>query len=140
MTENQKKGWTMALVVVPALISGFFSYAGARSEAKDESKASYEALRGAFEDLKKDSDENRKHVFVLEGQLKILTDLVEKSNQRVSLAPGLHPLIPIRPSADAGVDGDGIHDKPEPFVHRKSDNTALPTNFEDVVQRYKAKK
>lgn len=140
MSENQKKWWKLALIAVPVIISNIGSYAKARAESKDESKASYEALSKAFMELKKDSDEDHDHLAAVEAKVVVLTDLLEKANARTTLIhPGVQPLVPMkRPD----VDGDGIPDKPKPFIRRKPDasNAALPANFDDVVQQYKAKK
>jgi hypothetical protein len=142
MTENQKKWWKLAFVVVPVVVANIGSYAKSRAESKDESKASYEALSKAFTELKKDADEDHDHLAALEGRVVVLTDLLEKANQRTTLIhPGVQPLVPMK-RPDAGVDGDGIPDRPKPFIRRKPDatNAQLPAAFEDVVQQYKAKK
>jgi hypothetical protein len=140
VTENAKKGWKLAFIVVPVIVANIGSYMKARAESKDESKASYEALSKAFTELEKETDNDHQHLAVLEGRVAMLADLLEKANARTALIhPGVKPLTMKQP-ADAGTDGDGIPDRPAPFVIRKSKADALPASFEDVVQRYKAKK
>jgi hypothetical protein len=148
MSENAKKWWKLAFIVVPVVLSNIGSYAKARAESKDESKASYEALSKAFTDAKKDADEDHDHLVALETKVAMLTDLLEKANARTMLIhPGVQPLTPMKLPTDAGVrdvDGDGIPDALEPlkpFRHKPHGaNAALPDSFDDVVQQYKAKK
>ena len=150
MSESAKKWWKLAFIAVPIVVSNLGSYAKARAESKDESKASYEAMSKAFAEMKQNADEDHDHIAALEGQLAILKDMVARSSRRTNFMPSppeakMLPIPLMTP--DAGVrdtDGDGIADAmapPKPFKHRPHNvGAALPANFDDVVQQYKAKK
>jgi hypothetical protein len=140
MSESQKKGWKLAFIAVPVIIANIGSYMQSRAESQDESKASYEALKSDIISLKKEANEDHDHLVSLEARVVVLTDLLEKANVR---APHAHVLPMTMKKADAGTDGDGIPDQPEPFpkpfvVRKVTLKAELPSSFEDVVQRYKA--
>lgn len=171
MSERERKAWSwagkIALVALPAAISGFASYKKSQVESEAQGAAAYTALRTAFEAQQKDVEgqqrelEETKHLlFALEGEVRVLREALRLVvDERVSGRPALPTAIPVRPpllpesavgAADAGTpdagvegDGDGIHDALRMNLKRvksRADAVSLPANYEDMVQQYAPKK
>lgn len=140
--ENQKKFWKLALLVVPLIISQVGTYAKARTESMNESKAGYELMKGNLETvqanikvLEQTVNDQNNHIYVLEGKLTLMQELLAKTRSRVAK---IHP-------ADAGTDGDGVSEvaksieRPDPPQLMLQSAPRLPPRFEDVVQKFKEK-
>ena len=119
MNKNPFWIWAgrLALVAVPAAISGFASYAKARTEAESNSAASYEAMKTAVTSLQKDHDEDHDRIFKLEGEYATLRDLCA--------FPETRPFAPAPPVPK------------KELVHKKSID--LPERYDDMVQKYESK-
>jgi hypothetical protein len=145
VNENQKKFWKLMLLVVPLVVSQIGSYAKARAESMNESKAGYELMKGELETvhanmktLEQTVNDQNNHIYVLEGKLTLMQELLSKTRSRVAK---IHPV-------DAGTDGDGISDvseptksieRPDPPQLLLKSAPRLPPRFEDVVEKYKEK-
>lgn len=142
MNENQKKFWKLMLIVVPIVVSQIGSYAKARAESMNESKAGYELMKGELETvhanmktLEQTVNDQNNHIYVLEGKLTLMQELLAKTRSRVAK---IHPV-------DAGTDSDGISDvaksieRPDPPKLMLQSAPRLPPRFEDVVQKFKEK-
>lgn len=142
MTEREKKLWGWAgkllLVAIPAAISGYTSYKQSQVEAEAQGAAAYTALRTAFEGAQKNIDELTRHVYAQDGKIAVLEAMCIPP--KVSTVAPLLPLVKPPASVDAGVDGDGIPDRPRPFKHKDSGNADLPLNYDDMVQKFRPKK
>lgn len=144
---NNRKFWSwagkLALIAVPALISGVTSYMKSKVEAEATGKASYETLQKAFVDLHEDFDALQKRTEGLEGQLAEVRK--EKERPVLLRAPPVMsgpPLVLSAPDAGTGsigigsigVMGHGIGSS-KPVLKKK--HLDLPEKFEDAVQQYK---
>jgi hypothetical protein len=172
MSERERKAWSwagkIALVALPAAISGFASYKKSQVESEAQGAAAYTALRTAFEAQQKDFEgqqrelEETKHLlFALEGEVRVLREALKLivAEERVGGRPPLPTAVPVRPpllpesavgAADAGTpdagvegDGDGLHDALRMNLKRvksRADAVSLPAKYEDMVQQYAPKK
>lgn len=143
MTPESKKFWgwvgKLAMVAVPAIITGFASYMQSKAEGTTRSEASYTTLRTAVEELRKDADEQNNHIFALEGEVSVLKDLLAQARAESKMVTGVQPLLPLHPPKLT--DTDGIPDRPPRIKHRPlADDASLPADFNEVVQQYKSKK
>lgn len=139
-TENPRRMWKLAGIVLPALITGGFSYLKAKTEAKEQGQASYETLKKAIDDmqaarkeaeeraakLEQEVDEQAEHIKVLEAP-------------KVPSRPAF-PSPPATPSvAGMGAMGGANFSRARP-PHKMREPVELPAKLEDVVEQYKAKK
>lgn len=153
MSEREKRAWSwagkIALVALPAAISGFASFKKSQVEAEAQGAAAYTALRLAFEAQQKQLEETKHQVSALEGEMRVVRD---------ALSPAVEPIQPTLPlsavtAADAGMpvasvdagtpdtsaDGDNI---PEALaeVRRRAKAIFLPKSYDDMVRQYTPKK
>jgi hypothetical protein len=150
MTENQKKWWKLAFIVIPVVVAQFGSYAKSRVDAKDDTTASYETLKGGVDALQKNTDllqktvnEQNGHIYALEGKVTVLQDLLARAETRLNKIHGQPHVVAGKPVPDP--DGDGIPDEPKlPEVKLKPvrfvATPELPADFDAALQQYKAKK
>lgn len=145
MTDREKKLWSwagkLALVAIPAAISGYASFKKAEVEAKMRSEAAYTALRTAFEAQQRDFEDLQRQTFAIEGQVSLLQNLLA------------HPktvTVPTKSSGATERDGDGLRDdwREDAGLRLKTRATlpafrsaeALPAKFDDMVRQYAPKK
>lgn len=157
---DKKRLWKLALIAVPALISGATSYLKSRAEATDQAKASYEALSKAVTQLQAETKSTQEENLVLKTQVGLLKELFDPAKREGTIGLGKVGTLgrgggtgsgygsgsgglgsgkkAAKPASDAGTDGDGIAEIPpaksEPPMQQ------LPASLDTVVQEYKSKK
>lgn len=123
----------LALVAVPAAISGFTSYKKAQVAAEVNAKVTYEALKEAVDGLQAELDAQdgklASMTFKFEALQKQCAPSVPMLKALGSHVPAPAPAV-LSPSLELGGRGGyGRQRKP-----------ALPERFEDAVERFKAEK
>jgi hypothetical protein len=158
-TYDKKKLWKLALLVVPALLSGASSYLKSRAEATEQDKATRaEATvlaKATFEHMEEDIDELQEAVtkvvemnYMQTAEIAMLKEQLAASQKRAATAlptaKSLPTAKPPHPNGDmASADMDGIPARPEPaptLVRRNKSGRSSAERFDDVVQSYKSKK
>lgn len=149
---DRQHAWKLALLVVPALITGVSSYLKSRDEAKTQANASYTALRDEVVALQKELATVKAHssdweVRVAELEAASETPYLARTPRRHKARPVASNVVVITSSSDAGVSlavagGDAglvvgaVADQNEPgplpkLIHRK-----LPASLDEAVDEY----
>lgn len=152
---DRQNAWKLALLVVPALITGTSSYLKSRDESKTQGNASYTALRDEIVALQKEVATVKAHSGEWEARVAELEAsaetpyLARTPRRHKARAGGLGASGPVvlAPSADAGVPlaiavGDAgmvvgaVVDEGEPGALPKVIHRKLPASLDDVVDEF----
>jgi hypothetical protein len=162
-TYDKKKLWKLALLVVPALLSGMSSYLKSRAEATEQDKATRveatDLAKATFEHMEEDIDELQEAVtkvvemnYMQTAEIAMLKEQLAASQKRAATATAPAPLTakslptakPPRLNGDmASADMDSLPAKPEPaptLIRRNKSGRSSAERFDEVVQTYKSKK
>lgn len=135
MTANQQRLWKLSYIVFPALITGGFSYLKAKTEAKEQSRAAYDTVKKAVDELQENLKEANGRADKLALEVDDQGAWIKKFEAK-QLAAGVRPSPPptVGVGMGAGALGHG-HDE-----HKAPEPAPLPAKFEDMVEQYKKAK
>jgi len=154
-TYDKRKLWKLALLCVPAVISGVSSYAKSSTEATDQAKATFEHIETDIDALQADMLKYREASFVLSAQVTVLKEQLDAANKRAedsrhwAAAPAAVSPVLIAPAATGGTGGGGGlsglgHRKPKPGgddgMKTEMMMAVEKPSFDSVVKAYKSKK
>lgn len=128
----------LALLAVPALISGLTSYKKAQIEAEAQSKAGYETLSAGMKDMHAEIELLDKRLDICETAQAQAKSAPVASMYAAPPKPVPVPLAPlVLAPPDAGMIGGMGMGAGRPH---KKEHMAPPERFEDALMQYKAKK
>lgn len=142
-TYDKRNLWKLALICVPALISGVSSYAKSRAEATDQAKATFEHIEADIDMLQVNMFKYREANVMLTAEVTVLKGQLEAANKRLDgIRPWVAAPVPI-PAPNAApassleklLEGGSV----KPMMAGDNSGGGKPT-FESIVKAYKAKK